>query len=234
MRIGRPAACCFKSRDRLAEGERAIPAGAPARHGEPGSMKRPCHAGWRRPAFTLIELLVVIAILAILAALLFPVFARSRERGRRNHCLANERQIGLALAMYLQDHDQIFPPGGPKVWEWRRNRLVGQLQPYCRNEHLFRCPADRGWLTVQPTVFERHGSSYTDALRNVWGGVGLEMTPESAIRDPARQPLLWDMNEKWHLGEPDKVYDPDDPRLERHVLFADGHVRYLRDAQWSR
>jgi prepilin-type N-terminal cleavage/methylation domain-containing protein/prepilin-type processing-associated H-X9-DG protein len=186
-----------------------------------------------RLGFTLIELLVVIAVLAILAALIFPVFARAREQGHRRVCLSNERQVGLALMMYLQDHEGIFPPGGPKSWEPGRNRLVGQLQPYCRNEQIFRCPSDRGWLTVKPTVFERHGSSYTDVLRNVWGGVGLEMKPESAIHDAARRPLLWDMNEKWHPGDPDKVYDPNDPRLERHVLFADGHVRYLRDAEWS-
>src|SRR5437764_601379 len=66
--------------------------------------------------FTLIELLVVIAIIAILAAILFPVFAQARESARQAACLSNGKQIGLGLNMYLQDYDEAFPPadyGGP-------------------------------------------------------------------------------------------------------------------------
>src|ERR1051326_2554031 len=93
-----------------------------------------------RHGFTLIELLVVIAIIAILAAILFPVFARAREQARRSACLSNMKQIGLGLAMYLQDYDQTFPPGGPKSWEAKkndRNLLAIQLQPYTRNDKVF-------------------------------------------------------------------------------------------------
>src|SRR2546423_15081069 len=64
----------------------------------------------RRGAFTLIELLVVIAIIAILAAILFPVFAQAREKARSATCLSNNKQIGLAVAMYLQDYDSTYPP----------------------------------------------------------------------------------------------------------------------------
>src|SRR5436189_3665924 len=63
----------------------------------------------RRPGFTLIELLVVIAIIAILAAILFPVFAQAREKARQASCLSNVKQLGLALAMYAQDNDEMFP-----------------------------------------------------------------------------------------------------------------------------
>jgi prepilin-type N-terminal cleavage/methylation domain-containing protein len=63
------------------------------------------------PAFTLIELLVVIAIIAILAAILFPVFAQAREKGRQAACLSNTKQIALALSMYTQDFDETTPGG---------------------------------------------------------------------------------------------------------------------------
>src|SRR5438067_7411849 len=68
-------------------------------------------SGRGRPAFTLIELLVVIAIIAILAAILFPVFARARESARRSTCLSNLRQLGTATMMYLQDYDDTYPSG---------------------------------------------------------------------------------------------------------------------------
>ena len=64
----------------------------------------------RQRGFTLIELLVVIAIIAILAAILFPVFAQAREKARAATCLSNNKQIGLAMAMYTQDYDQVYPP----------------------------------------------------------------------------------------------------------------------------
>src|SRR5438874_12306579 len=65
----------------------------------------------RRPGFTLIELLVVIAIIAILAAILFPVFARARESARRSTCMSNLKQVGTSTMMYLQDYDETYPSG---------------------------------------------------------------------------------------------------------------------------
>src|SRR5436190_5033002 len=72
-------------------------------------MGRFSDQGRRRPAFTLIELLVVIAIIAILAAILFPVFAQARERARQTSCLSNIKQLGTALLMYVQDYDETLP-----------------------------------------------------------------------------------------------------------------------------
>ncbi|MGC8834574.1 MAG: type II secretion system protein, partial [Armatimonadota bacterium] len=63
----------------------------------------------RKRAFTLIELLVVIAIIAILAAILFPVFAKAREKARQSACLNNQKQISRAMSLYLQDNDELFP-----------------------------------------------------------------------------------------------------------------------------
>jgi prepilin-type N-terminal cleavage/methylation domain-containing protein/prepilin-type processing-associated H-X9-DG protein len=188
-----------------------------------------------RRGFTLIELLVVIAIIAILAAILFPVFARAREQARRTTCLSNMKQIGLALGMYLQDYDHIFPPGGPKVWDSGRNLrnlLALQLQPYTKNEQIFRCPSDRGWDRFVPSVFQTFGSSYTDALRNVWGGVDLQLKPEAVITNASDRPLLWDMNENWHPGNRDQTWDPNSGKLERNVLFADLHAKYRREPEW--
>lgn len=89
--------------------------------------------------FTLIELLVVIAIIAILAAILFPVFARAREGGRKTSCLSNERQIGIACQMYSQDHDGLFPVDNhvcnPKL------RFCTQVQPYIKNFQILYCPS---------------------------------------------------------------------------------------------
>ncbi|MFP4248292.1 MAG: DUF1559 domain-containing protein [Armatimonadota bacterium] len=101
-----------------------------------------------RRGFTLIELLVVIAIIAILAAILFPVFARAREKARQTSCLSNLKQIGLALQMYAQDYDDtlprsamytepsdVLPEGGPDYW-------FEQIYPYINNAQIFACPSE--------------------------------------------------------------------------------------------
>jgi prepilin-type N-terminal cleavage/methylation domain-containing protein/prepilin-type processing-associated H-X9-DG protein len=98
----------------------------------------------RHGGFTLIELLVVIAIIAILAAILFPVFAQAREKARQASCSSNSRQLGLAVNMYKQDADEKFPFGGwmPYTpvkngqWEWQNTVAV-----YIKNKGVYRCPS---------------------------------------------------------------------------------------------
>ena len=89
---------------------------------------------WHRsqPGFTLIELLVVIAIIAILAAILFPVFARARDKARQAACMSNEKQIGTATMMYLQDYDEYYPiryGGTPPVPRVDAKSLPCSLHP---------------------------------------------------------------------------------------------------------
>lgn len=89
----------------------------------------------RNAAFTLIELLVVIAIIAILAAILFPVFARARENARRTACVSNVKQIGLAWMMYVQDNDETFPPSNTTNGasaEWQPTTAFGGLPYPCK------------------------------------------------------------------------------------------------------
>ena len=92
-----------------------------------------------RSAFTLIELLVVIAVIAILAALLFPVFARARESARKTGCLSNERQIGTALLIYMQDYDETQPrrQNDAALTSWRKD-----LRSYLKNAQVFACPSN--------------------------------------------------------------------------------------------
>jgi prepilin-type N-terminal cleavage/methylation domain-containing protein/prepilin-type processing-associated H-X9-DG protein len=97
-----------------------------------------------RRGFTLIELLVVIAIIAILAAILFPVFAKAREKARQSSCLSNLKQIGLACQQYAQDYDERLPwhcryiPGAADA---AGNDWTGQITPYIKNVQVFACPS---------------------------------------------------------------------------------------------
>jgi prepilin-type N-terminal cleavage/methylation domain-containing protein/prepilin-type processing-associated H-X9-DG protein len=102
--------------------------------------------------FTLIELLVVIAIIAILAAILFPVFAQARDKARQASCLSNLKQIGMALMQYAQDYDESHPgvwfgPVNRAPWSQPSNdtlyyKWMDAIFPYVKNEQVFNCPSD--------------------------------------------------------------------------------------------
>jgi prepilin-type N-terminal cleavage/methylation domain-containing protein/prepilin-type processing-associated H-X9-DG protein len=184
---------------------------------------------FRKTGFTLIELLVVIAIIAILAAILFPVFARARENARRASCQSNNKQIGIAIAQYLQDYDEHYMkvddsnPDHTLHYEW-----FDPLQPYIKSTQVFRCPsfvvADDAALTPR---------NETDYLINGFFAHGIS---QSVFQNTAEQICLAERKG----GEEETDYHPWDsaefqPHIEteRHLggsnyLFADGHVKWLR------
>ena len=109
----------------------------------------------RRNGFTLIELLVVIAIIAILAAILFPVFAKAREKARQASCLSNVKQVGLGMLMYTQDYDERFvitDAASMTAWAAAGNHYsvwYRAIMPYVKNTQLFVCPSDGSKSTAK-------------------------------------------------------------------------------------
>jgi prepilin-type N-terminal cleavage/methylation domain-containing protein/prepilin-type processing-associated H-X9-DG protein len=136
-----------------------------------------------RHAFTLIELLVVIAIIAILAAILFPVFAQAREKARQTSCLSNLKQIGIALTMYQSDYDSMYPPSqlgtGTNIVSW-----PSMIQPYIKNEQVFVCPSTSpGTFGVDTNFMVTSTKQYTGRTRTavsfgiLTGGDGTNVQP---------------------------------------------------------
>ncbi len=138
-------------------------------------------------AFTLIELLVVIAIIAILAAILFPVFAKAREKARQITCASNLKQLGLGFAQYNQDYDESFTYsawGSAQGWG-------GQIYPYVKSTGVYKCPDDN---TGSSTVANTYTVSYAMNTNISWMGGGANNTGPgdtlSMLHSPASTILL--------------------------------------------
>ncbi len=171
-------------------------------------MKRAdCSVISRKNAFTLIELLVVIAIIAILAAILFPVFAQAREKARSAACLSNENQIGLAIMQYTQDYDEHYPCvrmwDGQHAWEWRYS-----IFPYVKSYQVFACPSNPSAINywngdcvggnIEPNNWSR---SYYYATNNgdtppSWGFSYAQNSSanESIVLQPAQKIIIIEQN----------------------------------------
>jgi prepilin-type N-terminal cleavage/methylation domain-containing protein/prepilin-type processing-associated H-X9-DG protein len=205
----------------------------------------PLRRGLRVSAFTLIELLVVIAIIAILAAILFPVFAKARDRAKQTTCVSNLKQLGLAVSQFADDHEEVLPqatflfnctPSLPTA-------LPNVLNAYAKSPDIFRCPADganRRFSTTLPDVFwKAYGQSYayrshdpadvtprsdwqahfSDIWRTWRGG---RRTTE--FRNATTIGLASDTN-PWHRILGTDVSNPNNAaQAGYNVLFMDGHV----------
>ncbi len=191
-----------------------------------------------RKGFTLIELLVVIAIIAILAAILFPVFAKAREKARQSSCASNLKQIALAHLQYLQDYDERFLYGWhvyscSSTWE-------GFLVPYVMNNQIFACPSGPGWTTYSDSG--NYGWMY-DELR------GAELATLSQAGDVSRYYLCFDSYSSYVTNDDldgnatanewsDMTASLGADRTDKYaawrhndganVAFCDGHVKWVK------
>ncbi len=150
----------------------------------------------KQRAFTLIELLVVIAIIAILAAILFPVFAQAKKAAKKTSCLSNVKQMNLAILMYCQDYDEMFPKlviaPLPNV-----DTVFQTIQPYMKNEQIGRCPS-RGASFVLPDGTQIRGYWMDFSL---WRNMGFTWITDTDYgvneyyinQDPARNRGLGDV-----------------------------------------
>lgn len=197
----------------------------------------------KKKGFTLIELLVVIAIIAILAAILFPVFARARENARRASCQSNLKQIGLGVLQYTQDYDEKYPsrymnytPANSTTngVAWRE-----AIQPYVKSTQLFACPSNTGnsdktWPQfVIPRSYSINGSEDTNSTGgNAPAGDDGRSASLASISSSAQCILVGESNPKWQWPEYN-ITDNGSPFVPGHLgnvnfLFCDGHVKALK------
>ncbi|MEN6548968.1 MAG: DUF1559 domain-containing protein [Armatimonadia bacterium] len=199
-----------------------------------------------RRGFTLIELLVVIAIIAILASILFPVFAKAREKARQSSCLSNIKQLMTAALSYAQDCDEALPAedyayvgtgNDPGDGSWR-----GVLMPYCKNAQIFFCPSHRPTGTKFDGRYDDDGLEASYAINDAHQDAGAPTPPTgqwlASLEDSSSIIFLMESD-----GNEDDICESTNPRgwvptgasFKRHndgcnYAFCDGHAKWLKPA----
>lgn len=171
-----------------------------------------------RRGFTLIELLVVISIIAVLAAIIFPVFASARESARRDACVSNLQQLGIAISMYKEEYDSTWP-AAPALYAPAFNQLNGvllpgpllpltfTLAPYAKNNNIWRCPVSKRYevgydqmykLSTNPYVIKEsyafaNMEQYAVARQAFpnWRNSSMCGVSDSQITDPSGKIVMW-------------------------------------------
>ena len=173
------------------------------------------HHSLRRQGFTLIELLVVIAIIAILAAILFPVFARARENARRSSCQSNLKNIGMGIIQYTQDSDELYLPEQNSD----NKTFVTMLQPYVKSQKLFVCPSAPKQL-CQLTDSQDSGT-VKDGMWSAFGDSGTYgLNPEFAQSEPEALANL-DKSAEAHMAFDSSWYESEDTLVRWHDSRSD-------------
>ncbi len=202
-------------------------------------------AGRSKGAFTLIELLVVIAIIAILAAILFPVFAQAREKARAISCLSNIKQLMLGMQMYAQDYDghigavstygcansgpEVPPQQGEGSWQ-----ALSLYYPYIKNSQIYRCPDDNGPSDYGQVVWNPTNGAMYSYECEPWGQAPPELDMIGAqARGPAGTIIIAESSNVWiwDWGEANgsqslwpRLCAPHNGGL--NVGFVDGHAKW--------
>jgi prepilin-type processing-associated H-X9-DG protein len=182
------------------------------------------------------ELLVVIAIIAILAAILFPVFARARENARRASCQSNLKQIGLGILQYAQDYDEMFPietvtadpvsatpASSPIGW-------AGTIQPYVKSEQIFQCPSSTTSAPSQTTATGLSGRYFDGNFTDYYLNYNLGDQNQAVLEYSANTVMLGEgIGGAANYNRTSRDGSGSNRHFEgANYAFADGHVKWLK------
>ncbi len=198
--------------------------------------RKNAHRGQVNSAFTLIELLVVIAIIALLAAILFPVFARARENARKSSCSSQVKQLGLGIKQYMQDYDDTFPADGRAVASQPLTGWAYTIQPYLKSEQLLQCPSDSATVVLGPTTAKLEDRAilpnFTDYAYNF--NLGSGTLADAQVERQANVVMLGDASAgtassaaAYSVSKPQGTIGPRRHLEGGNYIFADGHVKWL-------